>query len=226
MQGHKDRLTKQELREDEFVSRILGILDYSKENYPKIIAGVGALAVIVLIGVFINRQAEQRRLEAVDAMGDVRISLLKGEEESAINQAQQVAQRYSGKPAARNALLVAGNLQFENGRFAEARTTFENYLDNFGSEGPLGYGAWVGTAASLEEEGNLNGAAERYVAYVDKHSDTPFAPLALKEAARCYEFSGALEKAKTTLQRIVDEYAKSPAANVAKAKLAQMGAAS
>ena len=94
-----------------------------------------------------------------------------------------------------------------------------------GMEGPGGFGAWTGIAACMEEEQKYREAADRYAGYAEKQPASPFAPLALKDAARCYRLAGDMDMAGQMLRKIVEEYATSPVAQRAKADMALMGEA-
>lgn len=224
MQRSSRRLTKQELKEDEFVNKVMAVWAYVQDNYPKVIAGVGAVIIVILVGVMIRQQAEQARRAAVEALGSVRVSLMQGQVEAAILEAERVAEEYSGKPAAGQALQMLGNIYFDAGRRAEAQAAFQRYLDEYGAEGAWGYGAWSGVAACLEEQGDAAGAGEKYLAYASKFPKSAFAPLALQEAARCFRLADAPERARSALQKIVDGYPDSQSARTAQAELGMMGA--
>lgn len=223
MQGSRGRLTRRELRQDEFVNRILAAWAYVEENYVRVLAAGAGVVILILIGVFVMHQMDTQAREAVEAEGRVRVLLLQGQIDDAILDAERVAEAYSGDAAAGRALQLAGGLYFETGRFAEAQAAFERYLQAFDTAGPTRYSAWSGIAAAMEEQGDLAGAAAKYLAFADEFVDSPFAPNALMEAARCYRLSGDTVQARTLLQRILDRYARSPVAQSAGEELNQMG---
>ena len=223
MQSERKRPTKQELKEDEVITWLLQALAYVEDNYPKLLAGLGAVVVVILVGVFINTYTEGQAQDARNALGDVRIALLQGNTSGAIEQAERIVEDYSGQPSAQQTLILLGNLYFEVGRHAEAQATYQKYLDVHGDEGPTGYGARTGQAACMEVQGNYAGAGEEYAAYADQHSSSSFASLALKEAARCYRLAGDIEKSQDIYRRILNDYSKSLIAPVARAELRQMG---
>ncbi|MCY3767313.1 MAG: tetratricopeptide repeat protein [Gemmatimonadetes bacterium] len=223
MQGARGRLTRRELRQDEFVNRILAAWAYVEENYVRVLAAGGGVVVLILLGVFVMHQMDAQAREAVEAEGRVRVLLLQGRVDDAILDAERVAEAYGGDAAAGRALQLAGGLYFETGRYAEARAAFERYLQAFDGGGPARYSAWSGIAAAMEEEGDQAGAAAKYLAFADEFVDSPFAPNALREAARCYRLSGDTLQAGTLLQRILDRYPRSPVARSAGEELDQMG---
>lgn len=223
MQGTRGRMTRRELRQDEFINRILAAWAYVEENYVRVLAIGGGVVVLILIGVFVMQQMDAQAREAVEAEGRVRVMLLQGQVDDAILDAERVAEAYGGDAAAGRALQLAGGLYFETGRYAEARAAFEKYLQDFETTGPARYSAWSGIAAAMEEQGDPAGAAARYQAFADEFADSPFAPNALREAARCFRASGDTAQARMLLQRILDRYARSPVARSAEEELKQMG---
>ncbi len=223
MQSSRQRPTKQELKEDEVITWLLQAWTYVEDNYPKLLAGLGVVVVAILVGVFINSYTESQAQDARNALGDLHITLLQGNTSGAIEQAEQMVEDYSGQPSARQALILLGNLYFELGRHAEAQATYQRYLDAHGEEGPSGYGARSGQAACMEAQGNYADAGAEYASYADEYKSTPFAPVALKEAARCYRLVGDVEKSQDIYRRIMSDYAKSSIAPVARAELRQMG---
>ena len=223
MQGHKGRITKKELKEDEFVTRAVQVSEYIQGNYPKVLAAIGALVIVILIGVFIRDEINRGVKESVEAFGAARVTMMSGNIEEALRLAEGVVSDYAGKPAASHATLFLGDVNFGQQEWARARSHYETYLAEYGSEGPVGYGAWTGVAACLEELGNVSEAGNKYLAYVDRHATSAFAPIALSEAARCFNATGDAEKAEGTLRRILDEYPESVVARSAKPKLALMG---
>lgn len=214
---------KEEAPHDALFLYFLNLWGAVERNYAKILAGIGAVVVIALIALFVYRQEVQNTEAAVQAMGEVYIALFQGDVDQATAKAQGVLNDYSGKPVAREALIALANLSFEQENIPGARTYFQQYIDQHGSEGSLGYGAWAGLAACLEMEEKFAEAAQKFLGYADAHSKTPFAPVALKEAGRCFELAASVEQAKTAYQRIVDQYGDSPVANAARGELAMLG---
>jgi tetratricopeptide (TPR) repeat protein len=219
------RLSKQDLKEDELVNKALQAWAYIEQNYTRILAVLGVVVVVVLIGVYLRYESRRQARVSIDALGEARIALFQGRIDEALAQAQDIIDDYGDGPAVGQALMLQSNVLFGQGRYAESKAAYERYMREYGDEGAAGYGAWSGIAACLEEEGNPRGAGEEYLAYVDRMPESAFAPLALREAARCFEHAGDLDRARAALQQIVDRYSDNRLARVAKAELRQMGAA-
>ena len=187
------------------------------------LVAVAGVVILILLGVYVMHRMDVQAREAVEAEGRVRVLLLQGQVDDAILEAETNCRCLWWEAAAGRALQLAGGLYFETGRYAEAQAAFEKYLQEFDAMGPTGYSAWSGVAAAMEEQGNPAGAAARYQAFADEFEDSPFAPNALKEAARCYRVSGDSDQARILLQRILDRYSRSPAVRGAQEQLGQMG---
>jgi tetratricopeptide (TPR) repeat protein len=184
------RLSKEELHDDEFMNLIYRLIGYSEENYPKILAGIGVVVVIGLIGYFIQQSSNRRTQAALDAIGVVQVALMQGNTSTAVTNAQSIIRDYEGEAMAGQALITLANIYFNQGRFEEAATHYRQFLaatDN--SAGPEAYGAWSALGAAMEAQNDLDGAAQQYESYTQAHGATPFAPLALMEAARCYKMA-------------------------------------
>ena len=217
------RLTKEELHDDEFVSALYGIIRYVEDNSAKVLAGVGVVVVIGLIGYVIQESANRRAEAAIDAIGTVQVALMQGNTSTAITNAQSVIRDYEGEPVAGQALTTLANIYFDQGRFDEATMHYRKFLSATDAQlGPEAFGAWSGIASTMEAQGNLSGAAQQYQSYADSHN-TPYAPLALIQAARTYKLAGSTDSAINAYQRILAQYSDSPAAISAKSELGILG---
>ena len=218
------RLTKEELNQDEFTASVFKFIGYAENNYPKLIAGAGAVVLVVLIGLFIQDNANKKPQAGIDAIGDVQDSLMQGNTSSAITKAQAIARDYSGEEIAGRAVITLANIYYDQGRFEEATAQYQQFLSQVSdASGPQGYGAHAGIAASMEAQGNAIGAAQQYVKYADSYAQTPYAALALLEAGRCYIAAGNTDQAIQVFKRIRQEYAASSQARQAQTELEVLG---
>jgi predicted negative regulator of RcsB-dependent stress response len=112
----------------------------------------------------------------------------------------QIADQYSGTTAAARALLIAGRIQFEAGKFDDARATFEKFMGQY-STTPWANEAQLGVAASLEAGGKLQEATAHYEDIVKRHQADSTTPQAKSALARCYV---AEKKPELALQQYQD----------------------
>ena len=223
MQNPGRRTTRQELKEDELVTSAMKVWVYTQENFTKVLAGVGAVAILVLLGVFLYNDSLRKAQAAIEALGKVQVHVLNSENGEAILAAERIVEDYPKDPAADQALLALGNLYFDLGRTEEARAAFQKRIDRFGLEGPGGYAAWSGVATVIEQLGTPGQAGDNYLTYVDQQPDSPFIPMALSEAGRCYRIAGNMTKAAESYRRIVRDYPGTPSRQLAESELNLMG---
>lgn len=192
-------------------------------NYIRILTGFGIAIVAALIVLFFYRAQTQQAEAARAALGDVYIALYEGRVEDALTASQEVIETYAGEAEAGEALMALANLHYEEGRIAEAQAYFQQYLNEYPTDGPLGYGAWSGLASCLENEEKFAEAGQQFAAFAEAHPGSPFAPIALKEAGRCYELGKMPQQASDAYQKIVKEYHESSVTRFARGQLNMMG---
>lgn len=210
-------------QQEDLLVWFLKMWDRIESNYIPILMGLGIAIAASLIVVFVQRDHAQRDQTAREALGAVYIALSEGRTEDAIAASRDVMETYADESAGAEALMTLANLQFEEGRIAEARALFQKYLDENSSEGPLGYGAWSGVASCLESEGKFAEAGRQFAAFADAQPNSPYAAIALKEAGRCYELGHRPTQARDAYQKIIAEYGAASVARFARGQLDMMG---
>lgn len=84
----------------------------------------------------------------------------------------KVAERHAGTPAAHRALLFAADRFFSEGKPAEAKTRFEQFLAA-NAAGPMAPVALMGVAACQEAAGETDKAIASYQQLLTQHGGTP-----------------------------------------------------
>ena len=220
MSSERRRLSKSELREDEFVEWIMQAVEYVKERAS--LFGGGAVAVIMII-MAINYFVESKeadRLQAAALLGDVLMVEQGGEPTEAIRLAEELVSSYAGTPAAAQGTVLLANLHYAQGHYAEARTYYQRYLDNYEPVDVLAYAAQSGLGACLEAEGQFLAAAQHYEAYAAQQAGTIREAMARMEAARIYGLAGDSDKQQALLEEVSRTFAQYPIAAQARAALA------
>ena len=220
MSSERRKLSKSELREDEFVEWIMEAVEYVKER-ARLFAGgaVAAIAVIVAINYFIESK-EADRLKAAALLGDVLMVEQGGEPTEAIRLAEELVSSYAGTPAAAQGTVLLANFHYAQGRYAEARGYYQIYLANYEPVDVLAYAAQSGLGACLEAEGQLVAAAQHYETYAAQQAGTIREAMARMEAARIYGLAGESDKQQALLEQVSRTFAQYPIAAQARAALA------
>ncbi len=220
MSSERRKLSKSELREDEFVEWIMEAVEYVKERARLFVGGaVAVIAVIVAIDYSIeSKEADQ--LKAAALLGDVLMVEQGGEPTEAVRLAEELVSSYAGTPAAAQGTIILANLHYAQGRYVEARGYYQTYLDNYEPLDVLAYAAQSGLGACLEAEGQLVAAAQHYETYAAEQAGTIREAMAQMEAARIYGLAGESDKQQALLEQVSRTFAQYPIAAQARAALA------
>ena len=220
MSSERRKLSKSELREDEFVEWIMQAVEYVKERASLFVGGAVAVIVVILAVNYFIESKETDRLNAAALLGDVLMVEQGGEPAEAIRLAEELVASYAGTPAAAQGTILLANLHYAQGRHAEARSYYQSYLDNYEPVDVLAYAAQSGLGACLEAEGQFLAAAQHYEAYAAQQAGTIREAMARMEAARIYGLAGESDKQQALLEEVSRTFAQYPIAAQARAALA------
>ena len=220
MSSERRKLSKSELREDEFIEWIMQAVEYVKERANLFGGGVVAVIVVIMAINYFIESNEANRLKAAALLGDVLMVEQGGEPTEAIRLAEELVSSYAGTPAAAQGVVLLANLHYAQGRYAEARGYYQSYLDNYEPLDVLAYAAQSGLGACLEAEGQLLAAAQHYEAYAAQQAGTIREAMARMEAARIYGLAGDSDKQQALLEEVSRTFAQYPIAAQARAALA------
>ena len=220
MSGESSKLSKEELREDEFVEWIMQAADYVKERAQLFIGGLVVFVLLILGINYIIESQEQAKVEAASRLGDLLMAEEEGDAAGVISIAEDLISRFDGTPAAAQGVLVLANRYFAQENFSEGQRLYEKYLEDYGQSEILVFGAWSGLASCLEAQGQTIAAAEKYLEFATGHPQSLQAAMAVWEAARCYGQLGDISRQKELLERVMRDFPELPLAARAKASLA------
>ena len=219
MSGESQKLSKEELREDEFIEWLMHAVDYVRDHVQNFAIGaVAVVAAILAVNFFIESQ-EKSKVEAAALLGDVVMAEQSGQMSEAIRIADQLLATYAGTPSAAQGTILLGNLHFSKGRYGDAQRYFEMYLADYEPVDVLVNASQSGLAACLEAQGQVAEAAKSYEGIAQRLPGSAQAALAIMNAARCYKLMGDSAKQRILLESVRDEYARFPIAARARTEL-------
>ena len=222
MQERKQRVTKAELEEDEFLEWVLRAIEYLKQRSQLFIGGAVAIVAVIAITSFMKTQRAEARERAATLLFEATVADRSGQVDQVLRISQQLVDDFAGTPAGSQGMIVLGNRYFSLGRYADAQWLFRQYLDTHGDLDALVFAARTGLAACREAQGDLEGAARDYVQYADDNPDSPPSALALMQAARCYGQLGDAARRRETLERVTRQHPLTPVAQRAREQLTMM----
>jgi len=139
-----------------------------------------------------------------------------------------VTQAYAGEVAGATAEIAIARLNIEDGEYAAARIRLEKTLEDFKDEKAIAATALQYLALSHELEGAWESALPRYNALAQEHPTTLYGLAAPLHVARHYRDAGAAEAADKALaravehyERVIHDYASSPAELAARSHLVE-----
>lgn len=235
------KLSKRELAgPDKFQAKSQSYLDWAHEHPREVIlAGLGLLAVILVIGLIFGGSSGPKTskagvqlaqaLELIDrpvvapgaeapAPGTETFAS-EAEKQQAIEKALvAVREQDPESDAARAALLPLADARFKLGRFDEALKAYDEYLASARENDPMRFLALEGRATALEGKGDLAAATE---AWDRMQKDAPaFADRALFGKARLLERQEKWDEARGVYEQIRKDHAQSPMMRLASERLA------
>ena len=184
-----------------------------------LIGAVIAILVLVFGSVGYVKHVNARKARAVDALAEAHILRKNDKIEEAITQCRSVLEEFKGTKSAGEALVMLGDLYFATSAYEDARAVFRRCLDVHDGDETMVYACVEGIAATLEQEEKYEEAAVERRSFAEKHRESPFAPRALFEAARCFELAQRPDEARTALQKLVDAYPEAQLARKAKTRM-------
>jgi len=131
-------------------------------NKTRVIVGTAIILVAIFLYSFMSWRGEQKEIEAGRTVTGLALTLPPGSGPSQWAEAYlKIAGQYPDTRAGRRAWLQGAAALFNAGRFADAQSEFQKFLEAH-PDGDFSASAALGVAASLEALGKLDSAASAY----------------------------------------------------------------
>ena len=170
----------------------------------KILAGAAALILFLIgFGAYLGYKAVQnQRAESAYAAA------------ASIEDWRSVIAHFPGSAAAGNAYLRIAAKQVEDGKYAEADTTYQSFIHQLPKH-PLVMNAYLGLAQNAEREKDLDKALQYYTQVATQFGNSYAGPIALFHQGRITKAKGQLAAARAIFENVVQRYPDSFAAALA-----------
>ena len=241
-----ERLTQKEIkhdiREDEVLHYINQTLGWVIANFRKLLAGVAALVVLVLLVVFWGHLQDKKNDAASKALGDairiVQAPILEvgatpddadtpsfPDEASRGSKAKTllevVRNDYSGTGPAYAAAVHLGRLELEAGNPEGARTLWNEYLKN-SDDDMVAISVKVGLLTLDRDAGNGDAVLTELQGELENSRALLPRDIALYQLGLTFEELDRADEALETFRRLGDEHPESPFARRAQAKIREL----
>jgi outer membrane protein assembly factor BamD (BamD/ComL family) len=220
--GTRTRITKKSLKHDALLETTAKGTRFIEEHLNKVLMGVAALVVAVIVVVMVVRGQRTTEMAASAELINASQAANAGLLTQAIQQYQTIADTYPGTRSAGAATCYLGTLHFQQGDYELALQNFQTYIDHFGTSGNLGRVALEGKASVLEQRREFVDAAQIYrqLAQQARGLDTTVARY-LSDALRCLRSANDWESVRDSASEIVEKYPDTPSSNYAATLLAE-----
>jgi TolA-binding protein len=140
-------------------------------NKNRIMGVAGIVAAVVLIAFFISWRHEQNQIAAGNALTEAMITLAPNSDPAKIADTYLgIADEYRNTPAGDRSLLEGAAALFTAGKYTDAQSYFEQYLQAH-PDGEFSGQSALGVAKCLEAQGKLNDAAGAYEHVINDFPD-------------------------------------------------------
>lgn len=204
------RISKREMKEDKFTTFMLVAKDYILENWKYIAGGVAAVVIIIVGIMFIQSNQSQKELEADEIHNRAMTQFRNGSHQLAIVDFKTIIDEYGSTSRGKEAAFNLGNAYFAARNFTEAKTAFENYLDQYSDDVYFVTSAMAGIASSLAGTGDYKGAADKYREIAENYPDFRLAGEFYLKAMKNYIKAEQMESAKVIFAKLFNEFEDTP----------------
>ena len=210
-----EKITKKQLKEDEFINFFAKIVFYLRTHIRKI--GVGALVLAALAAVFagvyfyrhsFDEKAAYQMSKALEVYHQAVSVDSSGSLIAAKELLEAVIKEYPSSPAAEAARYYVGNCYFFKGDYDNALTAYENYLKKH-SSGTYAPMAKEGQAQSWTAKKDLINAAKEYENLIKTYGAYPMLPEVLMTLGQLYERMNNPNEALRIYKLLVDKFPES-----------------
>ncbi len=192
------------------------------KNNRRTVTTAAAVLVVVGGGVWFVQSAKARKEAfAASALRDAQIAVQAGNVPLATSDLSRLVATYSGTPAAAEGAILLGQLRLTRGEADSAIRELRSFAESH-PRPTFGAAAYNLLGEALEQKDRMAEAGE---AYTQASNTWPYEYLkaqALLDAGRAYRAAGDTARAVQSYQRIVRDYAKSPAAVEAHLRLGEL----
>jgi len=213
----RQKLTKQQMKQDKFITMLFKAQEYFAGNTSKIILGVGAIVVIAVAVFLITSQGQSKAREADDILGRASVEFRSGNFQLAAVDFQNILDNFGGTESAKLASYYIADAYFNLENYDQAEEYYRLHYDKYRYDDMLSANALAGIAHCLRAKGSMKEAADKFFEVYQKYPDSYIVPDCLFSGAKSYASADDRENAR----KLYDIFAKIPGQGQRALKLKQ-----
>ena len=227
MLAKKKKLSRKQIKEDKLVASYAKVLDFYEEYQSKIIMGLGAVAIIIVVVVlYTSKVAEDNRMATTQLARVMSLynsgaytEAIEGRPGTNLMGLSQIVKDYGNTEQGENAKVILGNSHYFLGEYD---TALEYYNDYSGGTDLYEAAAFAGMANCYAAKGDFENAADFFKKAASVSASVPMTPEYLLNSGINYIKTSNYKEAETLLQRIKDEFRNSSVASKVDKYLAEI----
>jgi tetratricopeptide (TPR) repeat protein len=196
------KLTKRQIKEDPLVTAAFHGTQIWELHGTRILIGLGALVLLVLLFFFVSRTRAQSEERAAADLFRAEMSVGQNDYATAIQMLKEIVDSAPGTKAARIAMLYLGDSFEAQGKPAEAVNWYKRALAKAGGDKEAKVSALHGMAAALEDRGEFAPAAASYEELAKLATTDNERGRIMLAQARCLAKAGQAQKAAAVYQAV------------------------
>ncbi|TMQ53233.1 MAG: tetratricopeptide repeat protein [Candidatus Eisenbacteria bacterium] len=189
------KLTKRQIKEDPLVTAAFLGTQVWEQHGTRILLGLGAVVLAVLLVFFVSRTRTQSENRASSDVFRAEMSLSQQDYATAIQMLREIVDSAPGTHAARDAMMLLGDAYAAQGKPAEAVTWYRRYLTKAGNDRDVKVAGLYGLGTALEDRGDFVQAAATYAEAAKLGLNDTERGRAMLAEARCLGKAGQTQKA-------------------------------
>ena len=199
------KLTKRQIKEDPLVTAAFHGTQIWDQHGTRILLGLGAIVLIVLLVFFVSRTRAQSEERASADLFRAEMSVGQNDYQTAVQMLKEIVDAAPGTHAAQRAMMYLGDAYAAQGKPADAANWYRRALAKAGRDPVAKMASLHGLAAALEDRGDFVQAATRYEEVAKLGVTDNERGRAMIAQARCLGKAGQTQKAievYTAIQRL------------------------
>ncbi len=189
------KLTKRQIKEDPLVTAAFRGTQIWEHHGSRILLGVGALVLAVLLVMFVSRTRAQSEERAAGDLFRAEISVSQSDYATATQMLKEIVDSAPGTKAATRAMMYLGDVSASTGKYAEAVNWYRRALAKAGNDEDLKVASLHGLASALEDHGDFSQAAASYRDLAQMGKNDNQRGRGMLDQARCLAKAGQTQRA-------------------------------
>jgi len=196
------KLTKRQIKEDPLVTAAFRGTQVWEQHGNRILLGLGAVVLVVLLVFFVSRTRAQSEARAEGDLFRAEISVGQLDYATAAQMLKEIVDSAPGTRAAARAMMYLGDVNAGEGKPVEAVSWYRRALAKAGRDEDLKAASLHGLAAALEDRGDFTQAASTYAELAKMSKTDNQRGRALLAEARSLAKAGQTQKAIEVYQEV------------------------